>query len=588
MKQILKYLLLVICLSPCKGYFQNFISNSSFEVISGTPTDQGQADKATFWKDNFYLGNENGPIYYHSPDLYTPNASFTQPTTPAPSFPTSAHSGSNYVGMQPYELIQQSFDASGFQAGKSYTFSAWIWLANNDPTWWNNVALNVFLAENTVSYVDNTSHSGGIGYQTHMCSSDYVSYDFTNNPVILLGTQNLDLSSYPTGQWHQIAFIFNAPATHATLYNHLVVDLVKPGFGVVSNPCNNANIIAPCSLCEGGYMFVDDVTIKPSMHCDSYCTNKINGITIDSNGGGFQTGWEASCVPFAPDIKNAIGINLTVIERNQSVVVGTQSAFDINGLQDTGFPDYEFTYFGTSNIAVDSYVFEVEIFNCHEDKFYYPVVTNIGGNCGIPEDNTMNAIQADCCPQNDYFENQTLSGANSYGVDQNIYVGVNSGGTTGVVTIAAGSVIEFSAGQNVIVEPGGLTVQPGGFYTAVIQPCVSGHRQEKSTRRVFIDSLLTDSIQNKITTILTANSKRPGISVNPNPSNGMINLVYNKDVYVIDAIEVYSIEGGKVYSLPWNMNNSSMDLSPLNNGVYYLKILSAGVSLKTEKIVIVK
>ena len=64
--------------------------------------------------------------------------------------------------------------------------------------------------------------------------------------------------------------------------------------------------------------------------------------------------------------------------------------------------------------------------------------------------------------------------------------------------------------------------------------------------------------------------------------------VYNKDVYAIDAIEVYSVESSKITSIDWDINDNKIDLSALSDGVYYLKLLSGGVLLKTEKIVIVE
>jgi hypothetical protein len=575
------------------SFSQNYLANSSFEIISSAPTDQAQFGNTKFWSDNEHTGTEQAQtIFFHSPDLYTSSSVFSSnPVTPNPALPTSAHSGSNFVGMQPYELIQQSFDASNFQDGQSYTFSAWIWLANDDPSWWNNLAINVFLAENTVKYTDYSIWSGlgGSGYQWQLCNDNYVSYDFSNNQVLQLGQQNLSLADYPNGKWHQIAFMFNAPASpHTNLYNHVVIDLVHPGYGLPTNPCSNSNVIPPCSICEGGYMFIDDVTIKPSLHCDSYCTNKIDGITIDSNGGGFQTGWEAGCVPFAPDIKNAIGINLTVIERNQSVIKGRESAFNINGLQDVGYPDYEFTFFGSTSLPVDAYVFELEVYNCYEDLFFYPVVNNIGSACGgIPEDNVHNGVEVDCCPQNLFYENVTFTASEYDGADQNIFIGNNSSGTLGPVIISNGSDVRFSAGQGITVDPGELTVQPNSRAQFIIQPCVQARMAAPAPRTRYNNSTKKDSILSYNQDTIHTLDKFKRMDVHPNPSNGIVNLTYNREDYTIDTFDIYCSDGQKILSIPGNINNK-LDLTSLSNGVYYIKPISAGKPFEIKKIVVLK
>lgn len=81
----------------------------------------------------------------------------------------------------------------------------YIWLPDNDPTWFQSHALDVFLAKNRVEY---KKENGEI------CQQDYVDYNIDNvlnlNERFDIGQKNLNLTSFPLDQWHRVSFTFKA------------------------------------------------------------------------------------------------------------------------------------------------------------------------------------------------------------------------------------------------------------------------------------------------------------------------------------------------------------------------------------------
>jgi len=74
------------------------------------------------------------------------------------------------------------------------------------------------------------------------------------------------------------------------------------------------------------------------------------------------------------------------------------------------------------------------------------------------------------------------------------------------------------------------------------------------------------------------NSEESTMSVYPNPTQGKLYLTNDKDV---NSIEVYNMDGHQVLTL----NPKNLDLSPLNNGVYLIKIVSKNL-VTTQKIIL--
>ena len=609
MKHISKYLLLfVVCL---KGYSQNnYVFNGDFESVANQNYNPGNVNDLNSWECRT-VKNSNDPTYYHSPDLYSaayaPN--IAQPpqlgvnvTSPTP------HNGSNMVGMQPYELIQQRFLNQNMIGGQYYTCSAYIWLASDDPTWWQDNALQFWIATSRTDY---KSENG-----SQECSVDYITYS-TGVTHSYLGSVDLSLSAYPAGQWHKVSFTFLAPPKIDTDWGWFGIEQIKPNYHPTSSSCPNNE----CQNCYGGYMFIDDVSIVDADLCGANCAPTLGQLVITCptlsssfpkiNGAPANNGVIALCSPWWFTVKNAISIDFRVYDRPVSGnLMYHQSAFNVNGLINPGYSDYWFGWLGevtpgqgntfpqVSGAAVFTY--ELDIINCVSEMHFASQLTYVVGHSGCCLDNNgaavdckqysdqYNPVLNDCCPQNLYFQNTTFTGTDKYGADQYIYVGKNvTTGTQGPVIVDPGADVTFIAGTQVVLQPGGYNVLPGGNLRIKIGDCASTQRiaYAPSTRdNIFStnDNYNIDSLQ---TNARTLPNNLIEVHLIPNPSNGEIYISTNTKV---DLIEVCNMNGGKVFSSAIRSDDNKINLSSLNDGVYFAKIYSSNILLKTEKIVIVK
>ena len=124
----------------------------------------------------------------------------------------------------------------------------------------------------------------------------------------------------------------------------------------------------------------------------------------------------------------------------------------------------------------------------------------------------------------------------------------------------------------------------GNFYITSINPGVGGTgggSYDFTSNQEGIFSIIKSSsgIEDMQTT-----SK---VDVYPNPSNGLftINLSDIKDSKV--KLEVYNLIGEKVWENNFNKENTTINLSQLSKGIYYLSVKSSNNTI-TKKITIVK
>ena len=590
MKNFAKFYCLFI-ISGFNGYSQydhEFIINGDFSQLNciqaNAQTAQGSLDCLQFWEcrtKKVYTGTGSDILYIHSPDLWTLNFNpiIAQQLAVNVTAPTP-HSGTNMVGMQPYELIQQQFESATMYENHFYVVSFYIFLPTNDPTWWQDNALEFWLATDRTKYANETDVS-------KICTSDYISY-LSGPTHLYIGSIDLNLTNFPTGQWHQVVFSFLA-SSDISSYNWLGIDHIKPNYtSPTADPFDE--------ICEGGYVFIDDISMKDA--CNSPCVDNKGPITITSNGGVIPNAMAATCTPWAFTVENAQLIQLNVFDRWGNNIVHNKTAYDVNGLRDydpvsgTYYPDYEFGWVGNTSLPVAVYTYKLYMYACTNDGGGGPAsfngtITNIG-DCSSPNTDVdiQNLGQIDCCHQNLYFENTTFSSGTRFeSADQNIFLGNNSTPTYGPVTIDASANILFTAGQNIFVDPGELTIQPGAGAQFLIKPCINARYAAPKGKPRFVFS--NDSMINTKINSVNNNINNFKVSVTPNPSSGIVTLNYDKNTN-IDEIEVYSSDGSMLSKINWDYNYNKIDLSSLNNGVYYLKIMNMGTLLKVEKTVIVK
>ncbi len=72
----------------------------------------------------------------------------------------------------------------------------------------------------------------------------------------------------------------------------------------------------------------------------------------------------------------------------------------------------------------------------------------------------------------------------------------------------------------------------------------------------------------------------------PNPTNGNITIeIINQEINNC-YLEIYNLIGNKIKSIPINSNIQTTNLYPINNGLYFYKIINNNITLKTGKVLI--
>ncbi len=438
----------------------NYIYNPDFEAMDpgANPTTQGAVDDLQSWETRTKLVEYGTQDYFlHSPDLYTANYSpaaaggLNQLTFNVT--PPTPHSGANMVGMLPYELIQQRFNNQAMDDGELYTLSMYIWLPDNDPTWFQSHALDVFLAKNRVEY---KKENGEI------CQQDYVDYNIDNvlnlNERFDIGQKNLNLTSFPTDQWHRVSFTFKAPNNIQASWDWLVIDVKKTNY---QDNCQTD----PCDACFGAYLFIDDVSLQKADYCNALCSPpRFMQGPINFTGRSVNDQIISSCYPWYIPVQNAIGIQLEVYNR-WGELIHEQNALDVNVLKDVGYNDYLFAWLGEASngnyIYDGSYPFKLHIWNCNHNLEIVGDMTNVYGGCSgsVQGEDIVNPELNDCCPRVIYIQNKIYSGPQlmpKIGADERIFAGsnVNPGSPNGPVIVQAGVTLKYIAGIEVRLEPG--------------------------------------------------------------------------------------------------------------------------------------
>ncbi len=76
-----------------------------------------------------------------------------------------------------------------------------------------------------------------------------------------------------------------------------------------------------------------------------------------------------------------------------------------------------------------------------------------------------------------------------------------------------------------------------------------------------------------------------GIKVYPNPTRGELNYEVNNDY---DNLSIYDIKGNLVYTETFKQKQDKLDVSKLNNGIYFLYFSKEGIVGRATKVVIQK
>ena len=118
--------------------------------------------------------------------------------------------------------------------------------------------------------------------------------------------------------------------------------------------------------------------------------------------------------------------------------------------------------------------------------------------------------------------------------------------------------------------------------------------QIKNTAYIYFDfnePVVTNTAINTIETVTSIKSQsfnENGWNVYPNPSTGALYIVNSTSVKEESKIEVVNSIGQTVFEETISSNYKNIDLSKLNNGIYFYSILVGEKTIKTDKIVIIK
>jgi hypothetical protein len=143
------------------------------------------------------------------------------------------------------------------------------------------------------------------------------------------------------------------------------------------------------------------------------------------------------------------------------------------------------------------------------------------------------------------------------------------GGTTDVKTISSitatnsitnGATVHYGS-LNVDMNIG-FSVSPGCNFTADLYPCPVGYPALKKT-------ILPEDISHEAKKPLVTNN---GTSLYPNPSTGIVNIKINDVPYLL---EITDMTGRVVYNSIINDNETTLDLSQYQKGLYVVKVVSS-------------
>lgn len=90
------------------------------------------------------------------------------------------------------------------------------------------------------------------------------------------------------------------------------------------------------------------------------------------------------------------------------------------------------------------------------------------------------------------------------------------------------------------------------------------------------------------TGINEVNSMQEQFTISPNANNGIFNLSFSSPLPGVSLVEVYNIMGEKVYSAPFNIQNTTFRIN-INNqpaGMYFVKVLNKGTLVGVKKMVV--
>lgn len=274
---------------------------------------------------------------------------------------------------------------------------------------------------------------------------------------------------------------------------------------------------------------------------------------------------------FAMLFQNAIGIDFTLFS-SWGQEMYHQSAFDVNGLIDPGYPDYQFVWLGEdangNTFPDDIYVYNLRAWNCNPGDeiqiigqlLNYSVPSSADPTLFYPLQVDYDLV--DCCIDHAYFANINFTGFFQEDVHDFITAGEDQFAVPGPAVVTSGSYTVFHAGNVINLLPG-FSVQSGGFYNGVISDCIYG--TVRSAKARWGDEIADEENSSVLESSVIAI---------PNPTTGVTTFSLKeegKDAFV--SYTLYSANGKEIARRTLNgVSSFTYDLKALPQGLYYFRI----------------
>ncbi len=514
-------------------------------------------------------------VLLHSPEWFMtniywdgPNAYSKLTIADSPGSTIQPHSGEGYIGMGLGELVQQKFfNSNKFEEGESYTLNFYIRPVDNNnifsnSNWSQGLDLKVYLRKSKMKYAAVANNKNKRCDETK-----YFKKKNMNNTITVMN-HHVDLSSYPTGQWHAVTVEFTAPADN---YDWIVIE-------------TQGNV----SPCDGTYLLLDDFMLAKS--CEFPSCDRTAGLVFPQDNGFVNLTTPLTIT----NLNNVTSATVEVFPLLGQTPIWSYSVTCTDGIQDPIYWDGRAT--SGSYVANAFYVLKVTYTNdCGTEVFShtisksgdYPATTN-----NIVCNTSNIATPVPCCV---YQPDLTLNnivypgpGLFDYKVINQIDVA-----PTGPVTVSNVAEVEMRAGYEIELYPG-FTVDAGGYYLAEIVPCTNGGRLRPSDvpSKDFSGTKQEAIVKAKTTEEASNNkySEEPvlnkfTIKVYPNPSkNGKYMVEMLNSSSSKGYVEVMDLIGGIVYKGFIESNKSIVDISNQPNGIYFIHIRN-GDEVNIQKII---
>lgn len=160
-------------------------------------------------------------------------------------------------------------------------------------------------------------------------------------------------------------------------------------------------------------------------------------------------------------------------------------------------------------------------------------------------------------------------------------------------TIPAGATSKYVAHEEIILQDG-FVAEEGSNFHAHIEPCLScdddvamtstGHNDRRYTNDDNHGNIILVGDNQKISTLSQSNESLHGITIYPNPTDGMFNVSFNNPDECLKHITIVNHLGSVVVNRE-NPDDNTIDMNNLSSGLYIVKIISDKGNVYFDKII---